>query len=292
MVKITAVALMASTLIGILLTGAPVERELEQPIALDALPSVGIIVLGNRGTVYQLEGAGGKYKISKSFRIPVNQYPVDLTLAQINGAFYIFVTSNMPSTLRGRGLVTQYALDGHMVNYWDVWGVCTGIDFDGRTHTVYFAKSDDNELVSIQFDSKGKSVVSSLGNVAQATQIGPLALDAEGGKIYAGDIAAGGVYVFDLATRRSKRLATSLGNVTALRMIPAKRQLLVADAQRRQIVVLDTTGKMAPTVLSINARLRAPSGVANVDADLLALSDSDLGHILFVTDKGQVVGQF
>lgn len=292
MLKTIALVTMASTLIVTLLTNAPGGGEIEQPIALDALPSVGIVVLGNRGTVYQLQGSRGLYQITKSFQIPSNQYPVDLTLAQIGGEFYIFVTSNMTSMLRGGGRITEYSLDGRTVNYWDVRGVCTGIDYDGRTHTVYFAKSDENEIVSINFTTQGKSSVSSVGEVHGVTQIGPLALDASASNIYVGDIASGGVYVFDLATRRSKSFSTRVGNVTALRVISTKRQLIVADAQRRRIVVLDTAGQAAPTVLPIGTELHSPSGLASVDSDLLAVSDSGLGRIFFVTVTGQIVGQF
>jgi DNA-binding beta-propeller fold protein YncE len=296
MVKTAALAIMFSTLIATVLTSTASAGDIEQPIALDALPSVGLIVLGNRGTVYHLQGTAGQYRMAGSFHIPVNEYPVDLTLAQISREFYIFVTSNMTSSSSGgragAGRVTQYTLEGRVVNYWDVWGVCAGIDFDGATHTVYFAKSDRQEIVTIKFSAGGKSEVSSVGEIPQGTQIGPLAFDASAAKVYVADVASGGIYVFDLATKRTNTFATRLGNVTALRFIPAKRQLIAADAQRRKIVAFDTNGKTKPSALPIAAPLRHPSGLAIVEGNLLAVCDSDSGRIFFVTDNGQVVGQF
>ncbi len=95
MLKTAVHAIVFSILIATALSTTAAAADIEQPIALDALPSVGLIVLGNKGTVYRLQGSTEQYRISGSFHIPANQYPVDLTLAQINTEFYIFVTSNV-----------------------------------------------------------------------------------------------------------------------------------------------------------------------------------------------------
>jgi DNA-binding beta-propeller fold protein YncE len=267
-------------------------RDIEKPIALDALPSTGLIVLGAKGTVYELRGSMGRYSIANSFHIPANQYPVDLTLAQISREFYIFVASNITSGLGNAGRVTQYALDGHVVQYWSVRGICAGIDFDGKTHTVYLATSRQNEILTIRFSPSGTAEVSFLGEISQVTQIGPLAYDAIGSKIYVADVASGGIYAFDLVTKKSSAFAPRFSDVTALRVGPIGRQLIAADSRHKQVVVFDMSGKPQPKVMQMGAHLQHPSGLAFVDSGLLAVSDSELGLIFFISNDGRVVGQF
>lgn len=264
---------------------------IEQPIALDALPSTGLIVLGAKGTVYELQGSKGQYRIARNFHIPVNQYPSDLTLAQINQEFYIFVTSNLTSLLGQGGRVTQYTLDGRTVAYWDIRGVCAGIDFDGRTHTVYFVQSNGNEIIAIKITPNGKPVISSLGKIPQITQIGPLAYDPADGRVYVADVGEGTIYAFNPATRRSEILVKRLGNPAALRVVVGKRQLIATDSQRKSLVILDTSGKAKPKLMAVGSQLKQPSGLAFVDG-LLAVGDSLLGHIFFLGENGQVLGQF
>jgi DNA-binding beta-propeller fold protein YncE len=283
----------AISLLGaVLITNMAAAGEIEHPVALDALPSTGLIVLGAKGTVYQLRGSSGTYSASGSFRLPVNESPVDLTLAQINQKFYIFVTSNLTTGLGNTGRVTQYNLDGHFVQYWSVRGVCAGIDYDGNSHTLYLANSSESEILSIHFNSDGSSKVTSLGAISHVAQIGPLAFDAAGNKIYLGDIASGGIYVFDLSTKKSTTLGPRVGNVAALRIGPSGRRLLAADSQHKQIAIIDIDSKAQSTVWQTGARLRFPSGLAFVDSGLLAVSDYDLGVIYFISQDGKVVGEF
>jgi hypothetical protein len=292
MLKTVVLTIVLSILGATLLTDVAAAGDIEHPIALDALPSTGLIVLGVKGTVYELRGSMGRYSIASSFRIPVNQSPVDLTLAQINKEFYIFVASNITSGLGDAGRVTEYTLDGRVVQYWAVRGICAGIDFDGATHTVYFASSSHNEILTIKFNPNGNTEVSSLGEISQVTQVGPLAYDALGAKIYAGDIASGGIYAFDLVTKKSSVFAPRFGSVTALRVGSAGRKLIAADSRHNQVVVFDLNGRPQPRVLPIVAKLKHPSGLALVDSGLLAVCDSDLGLIFFVANDGRVVGQF
>jgi len=289
----TVVLTIAVSILGVaLLTSTAEARDIEHPIALDALPSTGLIVLGAQGTVYELRGSMGQYSIAKSFHIPANKYPADLTLAQINNEFYIFVASNITSGLGDAGMVTQYALDGHVVQYWKFRGICAGIDFDGKTHTVYLATSRQNEILTIRFSPTGKAEVSSLGEISRVTQIGPLAYDAVGSKIYVADVASGGIYTFDLVTKKSSAFAPGFSDVFALRIGPIGRQLIAADSRHKQVVVFDLSGQTQPKVMQIGAHMQHPSGLAFVDSGLLAVSDFELGLIFFVSNDGRVVGQF
>jgi DNA-binding beta-propeller fold protein YncE len=292
MLKKVVLKIAMSIFAAALLASTSVAREIEQPIALDALPSTGLVVLGAKGTIYELRGRMGRYSVANSFHIPVNQYAVDLTLAQISQEFFIFVASNITSGLGDAGRVTQYAFDGHVVQYWTVRGVCAGIDFDGKTHTVYLATSNRNEILAIKLSPGGKAEVSSLGEISQVTQIGPLAYDAVGSKIYVADVASGGIYAFDLVTRKSSAFAPRFSDVTALRIGPVGRQLIAADSRHKQVVVFDISGKPQSKVMPTGGRLQHPSGLAFVDSGLVAVSDFELGVVFFVSNDGRVVGQF
>jgi hypothetical protein len=260
---------------------------IQRPIALDSLPSTGLFVLGGEGTVYQLKGSSGRYTMVNRFQLPPNEYPADFTLAQFNREFYLFVTSNDTSRLGDPCRVTQYTLEGSRVRFWTMRGVCAGIDYNGDSHTVYVYRSDADEIYTIRLE-EGRNNVSYLGSVGH-NELGPLAFDAASKKLYLGDIESGGIYAFNLVTRKSEGLVRHLGPTTLLRV--AAGQLLAADSQSRHVVSFDLqqSSKPSPRVI---ARVNYPTGLAAVEPGILAVSDYG-GRILFISlATGQVVGQF
>jgi hypothetical protein len=262
--------------------------EIQRPVALDSLPSAGLFVLGGEGTVYQLKGSSGRYAIVNRFQIPPNEYPADFTLAQFNREFYLFVTSNETSRLGEPCRVTQYTLEGSRVRYWTMRGVCAGIDYDGASHTVYVYRSDADEIYTIRLLEGGRNNVSYLGSVGH-NELGPLAFDAASKKLYLGDIESGGIYAFNLVTRKSEGLVRRLGPTTVLRV--AAGHLLAADSQRRKVVSFDLQRSSNPSPQVI-ASVNYPTGLATVEPGILAVSDYG-GRILFISlANGQVVGQF
>lgn len=263
------------------------QKLLQQPIALDALPSAGLVVLEASGGVSELSGKAGHYEVGTTFYIPTNYYPVDLTLAQIDGTFYIFVASNGTLSMgRTLGRVWQYSLVGKVVQYWDVKGVCAGIDYDGVTHTVFVGTSDPNGLYSIHVTSGSRGEVSFAGSFAGIEQLGPIAYDELNKAIYASDVVQGGIYKFDLGTRKSFIVVGSLHDITALRTRPSPHQLVAADS-RGHVTLLDLSGTTSKVVASFSAK--RPSGLAFVEGGMLAVSERDTGVILFYSDAGQLV---
>lgn len=107
-----------------------------------------------------------------------------------------------------------------------------------------------------------------------------------------GDIVSAGISAFDLGKRQSRLVVNRIGSVSALRVTPTKGRLLATDVQHRKVLILDMGTKLRPKVMPVAADLKRPSGLGFVDAGLLAVSDEGAGRIFFVSEKGQVVGQF
>src|SRR5271156_5939224 len=148
--RAVAYSLSTALILILLLSGFAEAQQLQQPIALDALPSTGIVALEANGRVVELWGKAGDYQTKTTFNIPTSHYPVDLTLAEIGGSFYLFVASNGTRSLGGTlGRVWEYSLDGKIIAYWDLKSVCSGIDYDGRSHNVYVGVSEPNGVYSI-----------------------------------------------------------------------------------------------------------------------------------------------
>jgi len=75
-------------------------------------------------------------------------------------------------------------------------------------------------------------IVSSSRGFQNATKLGPLAFDEVGRNIYVGDVAAGAIYQYSMATKVSKVLISNLSTPTALSFYSESSRLYIADPGR------------------------------------------------------------
>ena len=266
---------------------------IEQPISVNVLPPAGLVVLGSKGTVYQLQGENLRYRLARTFQIPGNEYPGDMTLGQVNGIPYLFVSSNLVSGLNSSGKITQYTLEGKVVRTWWIRGVCAGIDYDPVHQVLYLAASDRNEIFSIEIGENGSSA-KSRGSIRGASQIGPLVFDSGRQQIYVGDMIDGGIYKFDLASAKSSATLSvkQIGGTTALFFDKTTSRLYAVDEHKAKLVVIDTTTRAAPQVLKTDAKMTHPSAVAYLAGGILAVGDYDQDVLLFFSNDGKLLGRY
>lgn len=233
----------------------------EGPVAISALPSGTLVVLGGRGRLSLIDSASGGVTLLKD---SLGYFtPADMAAVRIGDTDSIFVA--LYNTALRQGLLAKYSLAGGQVQTWLGRTAFAGVAVDPLHHTIYVGDAVTGEISSLSMDGNSTSP-SFLVEVSGVTRLGPLAVDAAGKRLFAADVGGGTVYVVDLASRKSRLLASGIGEPAALGYDADQQKLYVADASRHCIwQIAANSPKPKPSIFSSAPELREPRGIT-VDA--------------------------
>jgi DNA-binding beta-propeller fold protein YncE len=272
---------------------APAQRRQRSPIAMAALSSGQITILGSRGGLTLIKPANGQQTPIKTSL--GNFTPIDMTSARIGNADFLFVTMywafSSQSSQGNEGVIVEYSLDGQEVKKWTTLGrTYAGIVVDPTHETIYLGSPHNGDISALAFSEQTpKTTV----HVSGASLIGAVALDVEGQRLFAADLASSNVYVVDLVRRKSRLLASGLGEPSALSYDPSQHKLFIADAGRHRIsqISVDTPNPKVSD-FSTAPELREPRGVAVAPDHSVWATDFEAGTVLQFSSTGKVIATF
>jgi DNA-binding beta-propeller fold protein YncE len=228
------------------------------PVAISALPSGELVVLGGRGKLSLIDPGSGRVRDLKS---TLGYFtPPDMVAAHIGDQDSIFVALYNAS-LR-RGTLAQYSLSGQQLRMWMARSSIAGIAIDTSQQIAYLADPVTGEISSLALNGSRGDFTFVL-EVAGITRVGPLAVDGERRRLFVADIGVGSIYAVDLASRKSHLLASGLGEPAALAYDSDQQVLYIADPARHKVWLLDTKPQKARlTTFSSAPELQEPRGIA------------------------------
>jgi DNA-binding beta-propeller fold protein YncE len=275
--------------------GAPGQRRNKDhsPIAISAFRS---------GTVIVLEASGGLSTISpgSSRRTPVKASlgsfsPVDMTAVHIGEQDSLLVTMywafSSQSAQGNEGVVEQYSPQGEEQHQWSQLGhTFAGIAADGDRQTIYLGSSNTADISTLSMMEK--SPPKATMHVSGASMIGPMALDTAGQRLFAADLGAGKIYVVDLASGKSRQLASGLGEPAALSYDGSQHKLYIADAARHRVsqILVDTPGAKTADFFA-SGELHEPRGVTVAPDHSVWVADFVSGVVMQLSAAGKVVAK-
>jgi DNA-binding beta-propeller fold protein YncE len=229
------------------------------PVAISALPSGTLVVLGGRGRLSLIDSTSGGVTLLKD---SLGYFtPVDMAAVRIGDTDSIFVA--LYNTALRQGLLARYSLAGAQLQTWSARAA--GVAIDPLHHIVYLGDAVTGEISSLSMNGTATSP-SFLVEVSGVNRLGPLAADAAGQRLFAADVGGGTIYVVDLPSRKSRLLASGMGEPAALSYDAELQRLYVADASRHCIWQISTNSpKPKPSIFSSAPELREPRGIT-VDA--------------------------
>jgi DNA-binding beta-propeller fold protein YncE len=236
----------------------PIEKA-QGPVAISALPSGTLAVLGGRGRLSLIDTNSGKVTLLKDSLGYFS--PLDMAAVRVGNTDSIFIA--LYNTTLRQGVLAKYSLAGNQVQTW--YARAAGVAIDPVRHTVYVGDAVTGEISSLSTDGNSTSP-SFLLEVSGITRLGPLAVDVAGSRLLVADVGQGTIYVVDLATRRSHLLASGMGEPAALSYDGDRQRLYVADASRHCIwQIAMNSPKPKTSAFSSAPELREPRGIT-VDA--------------------------
>jgi hypothetical protein len=231
------------------------------PVAISALPSRTLVVLGGRGRLSLIDSNSGRLTLLKDTLGYFS--PVDMAAAHIGDADSIFVA--LYNTAQRQGVLARYSLAGNQVKIWFGRTGFAGVAIDQVHQIVYVGDVVTGEISSLSLEGNSSSP-SFLVQVSGVTRLGALAVDVVGRRLFAADVGGGTIYVVDLSSRKSRLLASGIGEPAALTYDADQQKLYVADASRHCVWQIPTNSPKPETNLFSSApELREPRGIT-VDA--------------------------
>ncbi len=233
------------------------------PVAISALPSGTLVVLGGRGRLSLIDSNSGRVTLLKDTLGYFS--PVDMAAVHVGDADSIFVA--LYNTTLRQGVLAKYSLAGSQVKSWfgRTGFAGAGVAIDQVHRTVYLGDTVTGEISSLSLEGNSSSP-SFLVDVSGVTRLGALAVDVVGRRLFAADVGGGTIYVVDLSSRKSRLLASGIGEPAALTYDPDQQRLYVADASRHCVWQISTNSPKPKTSLFSSAsELREPRGIT-VDA--------------------------
>jgi DNA-binding beta-propeller fold protein YncE len=179
------------------------------PVAISALPSGTLVVLGGRGRLSLIDSNSGRVTLLKDTLGYFS--PADMAAARLGNTDSIFIA--LYNTVQRQGVLAKYSREGSQVQTWHARAA--GVAIDQVHQTVYIGDAVTGEISSLSVDGNSTSP-SFLVEVSGVTRLGPLAADAAGQRLFAADVGGGTIYVVDLHSRKSRLLASGMGEPAAL----------------------------------------------------------------------------
>jgi len=263
---------------------------MRRPIALDKIDGGDLYVLDAGGIVFRLREATAGLGVVKSFELPRSQYPTDLTSAKLFGQPTLFVTLNSKLS----HIVAQLSLDGKVEHSWTFTRALGGLDVDFDSHILYVASSEKPpEIYQVALQPSQYSDPKFIGEAVGAGRLGPLVFGAGKRKLYLGDVEAGQIIEFDIATKRSRVISRGFSSPQALLVSADGGLLYVADSSRAMIYALDLQHpNFPPRPFPKIGRLRSPSGLARFDDGRIVVSDDSAARLFVLSKTGTLMSTF
>jgi DNA-binding beta-propeller fold protein YncE len=234
---------------------------IQGPVAISALPSGTLVVMGGRGRLSLIDAKSGRTTVVKDSLGYFS--PVDMAAVHLGDTDSIFVA--LYNAVQRQGVLAKYSLAGSQVQTWSARSTFAGIAIDQVHQTVYIGDAVTGEISSLPIGGNSSSP-SFLVEVSGAARLGPLAVDVAGKRLFGADVGGGTIYVVDLPKRKSHLLAFGMGEPSALSYDVDQQRLYVADASHRCIWQISTNStKPKKSLFSSAPELREPRGIA-VDA--------------------------
>jgi len=263
------------------------------PVALDVLPSSGLAVVDSSGKVSEVTlGKAAAHKSRLLFRLADGESPVDMTLGQFNGQYYLFVLTR-PQDGSDRGTIHQFAYPSgaEVKPAVSLTEMVTGIDYDESADALYFVSSHGGRLFRTALCDRSIVLVGSLPDIGKS---GPLGVrtgrvsgcgqaDKSGSVLYVGDALNGAIYEYKVTEKTVAKVSKYIGAVTA-ELVARKNAnfptLYASDSTRHLIVpfAIQHNGSLiAQPWVAQDGHLNTPSGIAllnsvNVVSDLIRSS--------------------
>lgn len=259
--------------------------KVQGPVAISALPSGTLVVLGGRGRLSLIDSASGAVTLLKN---SLGYFtPVDMAAARIGDTDSIYVA--LYNTALRQGLLARYSLAGAQTRTWLGRTTFAGVAIDQVHKTVYLGDAITGEISSLSVDGNSTSP-SFLVEVSGVVRLGPLATDVAGQRLFAADVGGGTIYVVDLSSRKSRLLASGMGEPSALSYDAEQQRLYVADASHHCIWQISTNlPKPTTSVFSSATELREPRGLT-VDAQhTVWVADHAALAVFKLSSGGQVI---
>lgn len=264
------------------------------PIAITALPSGMVAILGSRGGLALVNPTTNQ-------RTPVktslgNFTPLDMTAAHLGDQDYLFVTMywvfSSQSSQGGQGseaLIVQYSPDGQEVHKWSALGrILAGVAVDANRRIAYLGSSNSGDISQLNLDDQNSP--RAFMHVAGASAIGPLALDTDGQRLFIADLASGDIYTIDIAHHKARQVASNAGEPAALSYDSSQHKLYIADAGRHRISQIPTEGKHGKlTDFYAPPELREPRGVSVAPDHTVWVADFATGAIIHLSPEGKLL---
>jgi glucose/arabinose dehydrogenase len=269
---------------------APSSDKARAPIAISALPSGKIAVLESRGGLSLIDSSTGRETPLKETL--GNFTAMDMTSAVVGNEESLFVTMYWvfsKQALHGnQGLLVQYSLQGQEVRKWSALGhVFSGIAVDQSHNVVYLASANSGEIwAGGLLEHTDPKVVEHVGG---ASLIGPLALDADGQRLFVADLGSSSIFVVDLARHKSRLLVSGLGEPAALSFEPSQHKLYIADAGRHRVsqISVDSAGAKLMD-FSTTREIREPRGLAVAADRSIWVGDFEANAVFRLSPDGKL----
>jgi DNA-binding beta-propeller fold protein YncE len=190
-----------------------------------------------------------------------------------------------------RGKLVQYSAQGEGIRTWDLptQGLFS-IAVDPPDQMVYLGNAMTSEIFTINLQDPRNSTPRYLLEVYGTSSIGALALDTEHKRLFVADVVAGKLFVVDLVRRKTRVLAASLGEPSALAFDAAEQKLYIADAGRRRVWVLrPSASSQKPTVFSAPPEFSEPRGLTLDANHTVWVADYRARAIFALSPSGKVV---
>lgn len=256
------------------------------PIAVSALPSGPLAVLGARGRLSLLDANSGKETILKDTLGYFS--PFDMTAGRFGNTDSIYVV--LYSTVARQAVLAKYSLTGDQVQTWNARAMLAGIAIDPDRQIIYVGDAVTGEILSFSGNSAASSF---LLEVSGVNRLGPLAVDTIGQRLFAADVGAGAVFVVDLVRRRSSLLVSGMGEPAALIYDSDQQRLYVADASRHCIWQIATNSRTPKaSIFSSAPELREPRGITIDAGHAVWVADRAAMALFKLSPQGQVVRRF
>lgn len=252
----------------------------QSPIAMSALSSGSLVVLGARGSLSIVNTENSEIRRVKQTLGYYN--PADMAAAHIGQTDVILVAmySNYgiaQQSVERRGILAEYSTSGEQLRTWPFVGrVFDAIAVDPDHKVAYLGEGLRGQISTLNLDAP-TAEIKVLQELPASSRLGALAFDPDQQRLFAADAEQGQIYVIDVKHGTARTLTTSLGEPAALAYDRNGHNLYVADAARRCVwrVAVDDGIPTKALPFSSATGLREPRGLA-----------IDSGHNVWVADFG------
>jgi len=213
--------------------------------------------------------------------------PVDMALGTLNSQPALFIASNYAVGGTFQGQVVAFSTNGQPLTFWTFRSPISGLTFDSTTPTLYLTSG--NEVYALP--PVPNSVVSSVGSIPGAQNLGPLAIASSMHMLFISD-AQGDIFHMDLTAKSHP--SGVLGHTQlpqALLISSSASTVYIADGGASQVVTFPAMSAKAASPGNFTPRgsFPNPCGLAWLDPAHLIVADQRKGSVTVLDALGHPV---